>query len=113
MSADVIEFVKVVGLPGAVLFGLLWVLYKVLIFISKQILLPLADRHMKFLDQVDAKSERQTVAVEQLATSNKEHTATNKEVADKLGEIADKIGEVKQLVIKTGQVVIAPEVPKK
>jgi hypothetical protein len=48
------EFAKDVGVPGLITFFLMWALVKAGVWFGTNVIIPVRDRHMKFLDSLES-----------------------------------------------------------
>lgn len=87
-TATIVELVKFVGVPAALLVALLWFLYRICTYFADKIVEPVAKRHMEFLDDI-AKLSKQNAdtdvrfadSLEVLSESAKENEKTNAIIA--------------------------------
>lgn len=66
MDPQILTFVQTVGLPGALLIGLLLGLYKLGKLLMMQAVLPMAEAHIKFLNVASVNMEKISAAQDAL-----------------------------------------------
>lgn len=85
-----VEAAKTVGIAAVLLFALSYALWKVTIWVGNMVILPVMNRHLKFLDDLTQDFREQTNAVK----------STMAEVA----LLTVKMGEVRELIVRTDSV---------
>lgn len=104
---DWISLLQTFGLPVVCLFALATAVWRALIFLGANILKPLADRHIAFIDKLQEVIESQHSETTRLVRQHESVATRIETIAKKIEEIATALTEVKSVVIKTpGSVVI-------
>lgn len=91
-TETLVELIKFVGVPAALLVALLWFLYKLCRYLADKIIEPVAKRHVEFVDEIALISKKNSEtdarfadSLETLSASAQENQKTNDRIADILG----------------------------
>lgn len=103
------------GVPVMCLVALAFAVWKALIWTAREVLKPLAAKHMDFVDRVARSVDTMTVAMKDLGESRVRELSTTSAIVDRLDHIAERvetavatITDVKGVVIRTQTVSVVP-----
>lgn len=104
------------GIPVAFLVFLCFAIWKVLSWFGANVVKPITDRHIAFIDKIEKSILDQAGDLRTLTTESAKVTELNKQnaehfktVVDSIQEVKGHMSEVKQVVLKTGSVQIVPQ----
>jgi hypothetical protein len=90
-----LQFVKIVGVPTAVLAVVLWFIGVATDRLHDSVLVPTVTAHTQFLRSTVETQERQAAALEKLTDNRVQQTEILEEIATGQRELRDAIGELK------------------
>ncbi len=96
---DFLNLAQNLGVAVACLVALGLAVWRALVFIGINILKPLTERHIAFLDRLQEVIEKQTQVVDRLVSDHKSITDQLDGVVAKLDQIVNEVGEVKELIL--------------
>lgn len=101
MSQELLQavgvFVKDVGLPGAILAGILWWLHKATSVVHATVVQPVVKAHTDFLKTTQDNQDRQSRALEVLASGKEQTTEILHQIANGQKDIHDDIRALVQV----------------
>ena len=117
---EFITIAKDFGIPIALLVFLCFAIWKVLVWLGNEVVKPLTERHIKFIDKVEKSIIDQAKNVETVTSQssvvielNKENAEAFKDLLQHITELKNNVNEVKTVMINTGAVQILPKTPGK
>lgn len=91
---DWLDVLKTFGLPVVCLFALAMVVYRGLVWVGVNIAKPVADRHIKFLDELSTAMSSQSVTIQTMQVQNTKNLETVGRVLDHLDLVMSKLDKL-------------------
>lgn len=107
--SDPIQIITNLGVAVGGLIILVFGLWKAGRWFGAKVIMPVADRHIKFIDEISVISKHQSESILKIAAASEKTLENIERIVNKLDEVTHNVTDVKNVILKTESVQIVAE----